>query len=506
MCFSKRVASKSTLYLLWCVSVAPTTYCLAEDSSDVPPAHIIGIGSTALDLSNTNLVKNHSMLEISAVTPQSQSSVGHKVKVTPIEQLDKSNQPLTLDFQDIEVRRVLQLLADLRDINLVVSESVAGNVSIRLKDISWEDALNTIMRVKNLAQRRHNNVLIIAPAKELAAQEKSALANERGVETLAPLVTQLFRIRYGDAKRMLALLNLGKNKLLSERGHGVVDERTNALIIMDIANRLGAIAKVIEQLDIPLQQVAIEARIVIANKTFSEQLGVSWGALGQTSATSAGATSTANQPTLSASVGLNLPVLQAGSTIFSIGLAKANYALDLELSALAADGDAEVLARPRIVTTDKSPAFIESGVEIPFQEASSSGATSTAFKDAVLSLRVVPQITPDQRIIMQLNVKQDTVGQIYDGIPSINTNAIETQVLVDNGQTLVLGGIFQEDKNRARTKTPKLAAIPLIGRLFRRTVRRADKQELLIFITPNILAAPSNPAIPASTMVTNGKK
>lgn len=203
---------------------------------------------------------------------------GSDLPAVQTEQFQQSGQPLTLDFQDIEVRRVLQLLADLRDINLVVSENVTGNLSLRLKDISWEDALATILKVKNLGQLRYNNVMIISPAGELAAQEKSALANERGAETLARLQTQLFRVRYGDAKRMLALINLGKNSMLSKRGHGVVDERTNALIVVDIAPRLVAIAQVIEQLDIPLQQVVIEVRIVTANKTFSEQLGVSWGA------------------------------------------------------------------------------------------------------------------------------------------------------------------------------------------------------------------------------------
>ncbi|MDB2645399.1 type IV pilus secretin PilQ [Pseudomonadales bacterium] len=432
---------------------------------------------------------------------------GSDLPAVQTELRQQSGQPLTLDFQDIEVRRVLQLLADLRGINLVVSENVTGNLSLRLKDISWEDALATILKVKNLGQQRYNNVMIIAPAGELAAQEKSALANERGVETLAPLQTQLFRVRYGDAKRMLALINLGKNSMLSKRGHGVVDERTNALIVVDIAPRLAAIAQVIEKLDIPLQQVVIEARIVTANKTFSEQLGVSWNVqrqiLGSPIDPSGDPLST-SQDTTSIAAGLSLPVAQAGSTTFSLGLSRPNYAIDVELSALAAQGDAEVLARPRIVTTDKSPALIESGVEIPFQEASSSGATSTSFKDAVLSLRVVPQITPDRRIIMQLNVKQDTVGQIFDGIPSINTNAIETQVLVDDGQTLVLGGIFQEDKNNAETKTPLLAAIPLIGRLFRRTVRREDKQELLIFITPTILAGPTSaPAQKNTTLLGN---
>ena len=482
-----RLVSQSSglLWALCTLSIITPGHCLAQEimgANTFPSMHLI------------------SQLKIVASTPQSVASSPRQLaKLSPaqIDHPQPSTKPLTLDFQDIEVRRVLQLLADLRDINLVVSESVTGNLSLRLKDISWEDALETILAVKNLSQRRYNNVMIIAPVGELAAQEKSNLANERGVETLAPLQTHLFRIRYGDAKRMLALINLGKNSMLSKRGHGVVDERTNSLIVVDIASRLEAIADVIEKLDIPLQQVAIEARIVIANKTFSEQLGIRWGAqspiLGGPNDTSAPLPSInrSNVPNVSASAGLSLPVLQAGSTTFSLGLSRPNYAIDVELSALAAQGDAEVLARPRIVTADKSPALIESGVEIPFQEASSSGATSTSFKDAVLSLRVVPQITPDQRVIMQLKVKQDTVGQIYDGISSINTNAIETQVLVDNGQTLVLGGIFQEDKNNAQTKTPLLAGIPLIGRLFKRTVRRQDKQELLIFITPNILPGPT---------------
>lgn len=480
---ARLVSQSSGLLLALCtLSIITPGHCLAQEimgANTFPSMHLI------------------SQLKIVASTPQNvASSPRQHAKLSPaqIDHPQPSTKPLTLDFQDIEVRRVLQLLADLRDINLVVSESVTGNLSLRLKDISWEDALETILKVKNLSQRRYNNVMIIAPVGELAAQEKSNLANERGVETLAPLQTQLFRIRYGDAKRMLALINLGKNSMLSKRGHGVVDERTNSLIVVDIASRLDAIADVIEKLDIPLQQVAIEARIVIANKTFSEQLGIRWGAQSQIFASPSNASViplTSNLSNASASAGLSLPVAQLGSTTFSLGLSRPNYAIDVELSALAAQGDAEVLARPRIVTADKSPALIESGVEIPFQEASSSGATSTSFKDAVLSLRVVPQITPDQRVIMQLKVKQDTVGQIYDGIPSINTNAIETQVLVDNGQTLVLGGIFQEDKNNAQTKTPLLAGIPLIGRLFKRTVRRQDKQELLIFITPNILPGPT---------------
>ncbi|MEM9620323.1 MAG: type IV pilus secretin PilQ, partial [Pseudomonadota bacterium] len=272
----------------------------------------------------------------------------------------------------------------------------------------------------------------------------------------------------------------------------------------DTADRLEEFRRVIGQLDIPVRQVLIEARIVTANSTFSEQMGVSWGGGGISNQSGDAIRYGGSQETLTelqnilvdgtgditvpGDLVVDLGVTQAGASSFGIGLTGDGYLVDLELSALATDGNAEVVARPKVITADKSPAVIESGVEIPFQEATSSGATSTSFKDAVLSLEVTPQITPDDRIIMQLNVKQDTVGQVFNGVPSINTNEIQTEVLVDNGQTVVLGGIFQTDKNISTTKTPFLGDIPYVGRLFKRTVERDDKQELLIFITPRIIA------------------
>jgi type IV pilus assembly protein PilQ len=283
----------------------------------------------------------------------------------------------------------------------------------------------------------------------------------------------------------------------------IVDERTNSIILTDTATRLEEFRRVIGQLDVPVHQVLIEARIVSANATFTEQLGIAWGGgaldLGSDPIRVGGSQETLTELqnmlvdgegdiTTPGSLVVDLGVTQGGATSIGVGLTSGEFLIDLELSALAADGHAEVVARPKVITADKSPALIESGVEIPYQEATSSGATSTSFKDAVLSLEVTPQITPDDRIIMALNVKQDTVGQVFNGVPSINTNEIETEVLVDNGQTIVLGGIFQTDKNISTTKTPFFGDLPYIGRLFKRTVERDDKQELLIFITPRIIA------------------
>jgi len=291
--------------------------------------------------------------------------------------------------------------------------------------------------------------------------------------------------------------------MMSDRGSVIVDERTNSIILTDTATRLEEFRRVIGQLDVPVRQVLIEARIVSANATFTEQLGIAWGGGGMDLSSDpirfGGSQETLTELqnilvdgegdiTTPGSLVVDLGVTQAGATSIGVGLTSGEFLIDLELSALAADGHAEVVARPKVITADKSPALIESGVEIPYQEATSSGATSTSFKDAVLSLEVTPQITPDDRIIMALNVKQDTVGQVFNGVPSINTNEIETEVLVDNGQTIVLGGIFQTDKNISTTKTPFFGDLPYIGRLFKRTVERDDKQELLIFITPRIIA------------------
>ena len=416
-----------------------------------------------------------------------------------------SGEKLSLNFQDIEVRSVLQLIADFTDLNLVASDTVSGRITLRLKNVPWDQALELILKTKGLDQRQVGNVLLVAPAAEIAAREKLELENQKQISELAPLRTEFVQVRYASATALFDLFNNAASEsgqtMLSDRGSVIVDERTNAIILTDTADKLEDFRRVIAQLDVPVRQVLIEARIVTASSNFSEELGIRWGGgkivdnkwkFGGSRETltelqdiivSGGPGSITSPGDLVVDLGVSGP----GTTSFGIGITGEGYLLDLELSALASDGHAEVVARPKVITADKSSAYIESGVEIPYQEASSSGATSTSFKDAVLALEVTPQITPDDRIIMQLNVKQDTVGQVFEGVPSINTNEIETEVLVDNGQTVVLGGIFQTDRNVSTTKTPFLGDLPYVGALFRTKTERDDKQELLIFITPKIL-------------------
>ena len=434
--------------------------------------------------------------------------------ITPEEQAVRDDvfrfkgEKLSLNFQDIEVRSVLQLIADFTDLNLVASDTVSGRITLRLKNVPWDQALELILKTKGLDKRQVGNVLLVAPAAEIAAREKLELENQRQISELAPLRTEFIQVRYANASQLFTLFDSGEGgkgkSMLSERGSVIVDERTNAIILTDTADKLEEFRRVIAQLDIPVRQVLIEARIVTANSNFSEQLGIRWGGgqfetqgsfstkiggsletLGELqNAIAAGGVGSISSP---GDLVVDLGVTGPGASSFGIGITGDNYLLDLELSALAADGHAEVVARPKVITADKQVATIQSGVEIPYQEASSSGATSTSFKEAVLSLQVTPQITPDDRIIMELKVNQDTVGQVFNGVPSINTNEITTSVLVDNGQTVVLGGIFQTDRNFSTTKTPFLGDLPYVGRLFRRTVERDDKQELLIFITPRII-------------------
>lgn len=417
-----------------------------------------------------------------------------------------SGEKLSLNFQDIEVRSVLQLIADFTDLNLVASDTVGGRITLRLKNVPWDQALDLILKTKGLDKRQIGNVLLVAPAAEIAAREKLELENQKQISELAPLRTEFIQIRYASATELFRLFDAseGASSMLSERGSAIVDERTNSIILTETAEKLEEFRRVIAQLDVPVRQVLIEARIVTANANFSEQLGVRWGGggnkqLGSNVQRYGGSLETLTELqnilvdgegeiTSPSDLVVDLGVTGEGATSIGIGFTGAGYLIDLELSALASDGHAEIVARPKVITADKSPAIIESGVEIPYQEASSSGATSTSFKDAVLALEVTPQITPDDRIIMQLNVKSDTVGQVFNGVPSINTNEIETEVLVENGSTIVLGGIFTTDTNVSTTKTPFLGDLPYVGRLFKRTQERDDKQELLVFITPKIVA------------------
>ena len=421
-----------------------------------------------------------------------------------------SGEKLSFDFQDIEVRAALLLIADFAGSNLVASDSVSGKVTLRLEQVPWDQALDLILHTKGLGKRVEGNVLLIAPAEELAEREKLELVNRRQISELAPLETEFMQIRYANASDLFGLLTQGDSdaSVLSERGSVIVDERTNAVVLTDTADNLTKARGVIARLDVPVRQVQIESRIVNANANFSEQLGVRWGggALKRTESSESASVlkfggsretlvdlqniAAQGKGTISSPEDLvvDLGVSGQGATRLGIGVANGiDYLLDLELSALATEGHAEIVARPTLITADKQPATIQSGVEIPYQEASSSGATSTSFKEAALSLEVTPRITPDERIIMDLRVNQDSVGQVFNGVPSIDTTAIATRVLVENGQTLVLGGMFRTDRNFSVTKTPLLGDVPFLGRLFRRTIERDDKQELLIFITPRII-------------------
>ncbi|MCP5184249.1 MAG: type IV pilus secretin PilQ family protein [Pseudomonadales bacterium] len=439
------------------------------------------------------------------VTPMTEEEVAKREDV-----FKYSGEKLSLNFQDIEVRSVLQLIADFTDLNLVASDTVSGRITLRLKNVPWDQALELILKTKGLDQRQVGNVLLVAPAAEIAAREKLELENRKQISELAPLRTEFVQVRYASATQLFGLFKGGEEgsttSILSDRGSVIVDERTNSIIITDTSDRLENFRRIVAQLDIPVRQVMIEARIVTATANFSEELGINWGGAildrrGSNRAVRVGGSTTTLTELQNAFIGedtdittpgdlvVDLGVTQPGTSSIAVGFSKlGNYLIDLELSAFAKDGHAEVVSRPKVIMADKSTAMIESGVEIPYQEATSSGATNVSFKDAVLSLEVTPQITPDDRIIMKLNVKQDTVGTIFNGVPSINTNEVETEVLVPNGETVVLGGIFTTDKNISTTKTPFLGDLPYIGRLFRNTLERDDKQELLIFISPRIIA------------------
>ncbi len=414
---------------------------------------------------------------------------------------------LSLNFQDIEIRSVLQLIADFTDLNLVASDTVSGRITLRLKNVPWDQALDIIMKTKGLDKRQAGNVLMVAPAEELAAREKLELESRQQISELAPLRTEFIEVRYASASEIFSLFEgSGEGEgVLSGRGSVIVDERTNSIILTETTDKINEFRAVLEKLDVPVRQVLIEARIVTASSNFSDAMGVRWGGLGfglyddsSVLSTSGGSLTTVQEVRDGLQDGeidftspdhlvVDLGVGSADATSFAIGLLDEKYLLDLEISALESEGNAEVIARPKVITADKQQATISSGVEIPFQEASSSGATSVSFKSATLSLDVKPQITPDDRIIMELEVKQDTVGAVFNGVPSINTNNVKTQVLVNNGETVVLGGIFTTQATKSVTKTPFLGDLPYVGKLFRRNTSTDDKQELLIFITPRLI-------------------
>ena len=418
---------------------------------------------------------------------------------------------LSLNFQDIEIRSVLQLLADFTDLNLVASDTVAGRITLRLKKVPWDQALEIIMKTKGLDKRLVGNVLMVAPAAELQAREQLELESRQQIRELAPLQTEFIEVKYASASEIYRLFkgaegDDGVEGVISNRGSVIVDERTNSIIITDTTDRINEFRQVLDRLDVPVRQVLIEARIVTAASSFGESLGVRWGALGfqnyddgETFAHFGGSLTTLGElkdfqssedAAFNYSTEDNLIVdLGAGgaATTFAFGVVGEDYLLDMELSALETEGRGEVIARPKVITADKQSASIASGDQIPYQEASSSGATATQFVDAVLGLTVTPRITPDDRIIMDLEVNQDSIGAVFNGVPSIRTNSIQTQVLVNNGETVVLGGVFQTVVSEGITKTPLLGDLPWVGNLFRQKSKSDDKQELLIFITPRLI-------------------
>ena len=412
---------------------------------------------------------------------------------------------LSLNFQNIEVRSVLQLIADFTGLNLVVSDSVGGSLTLRLKNVPWDQALDIILKTKGLGMRENGNVLYIAPNEEIAAREKLELESQQQVEELAPLRSEFMEINYAKASELAALLKDSDNSLLSERGQVSVDERTNTLLIQDTAFKLNEIRRLIDRLDIPVKQVLIESRIVVANDDFSKDLGAKFGVFNAETGDLFN-----NEPTdvvggnlnllepltagdpipIEDTLNVNLPLAdatRAGQFAFSFIRLPFGYAVNLELSAAQAESRAEVMSNPRIITANQSTARIESGTEIPYVSQTSSGATDVEFKKAVLSLEVTPQITPDDRVNMEVSVTNDSVGDVVSGVPSINTNEVTSNVLVDNGQTIVLGGIYTEDNTESYTKVPFFGDLPIAGRLFRRDSLTEDKQELLIFITPKII-------------------
>ncbi|MGO1189638.1 type IV pilus secretin PilQ [Vibrio casei] len=447
-----------------------------------------------------------------------------EISNTPKQQsaLDKENKLISINFQDIPVRNVLQLIADYNGFNLVVSDSVVGNLTLRLDGVPWQQVLEIILQVKGLDKRVEGNVVLVAPKSELDEQQKKRLEQARMEEELGDLSSELLQINFAKASDIAAMIGgEGEISMLSSRGNITVDERTNSLLIRDLASNINIIKGIVESLDIPVKQVQIEARIVTVNEGNMQDLGIRWGMSSTNGSFSAGGSIENNLANANPNgangkggvidgdqinfggatqevgiedfLNVNLAATSANASSIAFQVAKlgSNTLLDLELSALQAESKAEIISSPRLITTNKQPAYIEQGTEIPYLEASSSGATSISFKKAVLSLKVTPQITPDNRLVLDLSVTQDRPGAVVktgDGeAVAIDTQRIGTQVLVDNGETVVLGGIYQHSVQTSVDKVPLLGDIPYLGALFRRSYENYGKSELLIFVTPKVV-------------------
>ncbi|MDH4583748.1 type IV pilus secretin PilQ [Pseudomonas sp. BN415] len=420
-----------------------------------------------------------------------------------------SGEKLSLNFQDIDVRSVLQLIADFTDLNLVASDTVQGNITLRLQNVPWDQALDLVLKTKGLDKRKVGNVLLVAPADEIAARERQELESQKQIAELAPLRRELIQVNYAkaaDIAKLFQSVTSGDPSAdgTDERGSITVDDRTNSIIAYQTEDKLGELRRIVAQLDIPVRQVMIEARIVEANVDYDKALGVEWrgasigdnnfvvggGGAGRPGASQAGNVNLANSPFV------DLGASGATSSI-GIGFITDNTILDLELSAMEKTGNGEIVSQPKVVTSDKETAKILKGSEIPYQEASSSGATSTSFKEAALSLEVTPQITPDNRIIMEVKVTKDApdFANALNGVPPINKNEVNAKVLVNDGETIVIGGVFSNTQTKAVDKVPFLGDLPFLGRMFRRDVVQDKKSELLVFLTPRIM---NNQAIAVS--------
>ncbi len=418
---------------------------------------------------------------------------------------------LSLNFQDIDVRSVLQVIADFTGFNIIASDSVTGRITLRLKDVPWDQALDLILQTRGLGMRKNGNVVWIAPNEELAAKEKSRLDAQQEIADRQPLVTQSFHIKYQRAEDIRALLlgggapggAAGTHRLLSKRGSVALDKLSNTLFVQDTERVLAEVERILNQIDVPARQVLIEGRIVLADDGWSKELGARFGIHRnknwndpETAAVTVGGslgsiynTNNTQQQITPSNLNVNLPATSSRAGVFGFQIYNIlhGFLLDLELSAAEAENKSKTISSPRVITTNQQKAVIDSGVEIPYQEASASGATSVSFKKATLGLEVTPQITPDNKVSMNLIVKKDSVGEIFNGVPSINTRQVQTVVMVDNGDTAVLGGIYEEENNKTVDKVPFFGDLPVLGHLFKRTLNSTGKTELLIFITPKVL-------------------
>ncbi len=400
-----------------------------------------------------------------------------------------AGEKLTLNFQNISTREALSVIADFTNLNMVLSDTVTGNLTLRLKDVPWDQALSIILESKGLDMRKNGNVIQVAPREEIASKEKLELAARQEISELEVVRTESFQLSFAKAADVAKLLKDKDSGLLSRRGSAVSDLRTNTLFVQDTPTRLEEVRSFVKQVDVSVRQVMIEARFVEAGEKYNRTLGGRLGYTGPATTVAGGGFNIGGgvQGALSPSINLPSAGSVTGGLTLSLFNALATKTLTLELNASSLDGTTKNIASPRVVTGDKTEANIEQGVEIPYLQASSSGATTVAFKKAVLGLTVTPQITPDDHVSMKLLVSQDTVGEIYYQIPSINTKKVETQVLVENGGTVVIGGVYTQDFTDDERKVPLFGDIPIVGWLFKTDTKTSAKKELLVFITPKIL-------------------